>query len=598
MNRRRLVRWQILMLFVVAALLVARVLTGPPMPEGLVVFTDLEEGQLRHAAFRVDEGATLALEATGSFEKTETPSLLAAYAWILRRDTRGVVWQMTPTTVRHGKGTLAHATDTLSLAAGTYDVFFTTYGPTPDARHNGSFLNLQHHWVHDGKEWIFVLRPADPTTAARVFPLSDESWKEHLTPFSGQRIWSSAPATNADRTDEQFLFQVNAPVTLHLYAVGEFCDQDGCDYGWIEDALTHRRHWQMTWDNTEAGGGWVANRRFRGDLPLEPGLYRAVFRTDRGHGYHAWEANPPFDPAGWGLTITTDTPSALTAFDPWVIRTPLIRLTEVPNDEHRSTQFVVEQPLRVIIYALGEITSSGNRYDYGWLENNATGERVWEMTYEASQPEEENPGSNRFELAFLDLKPATYTLYFNTDNSHAFGDWRNGPPAHPERWGVTLFPFADTLAEDAVRILSPSLPPLAKVPSGPLPPLPPPGTGDVLFKRIRLGNNVDFEAPLHLDEPTLLRIYALGELTSYDRYDYGQIKRADTGETVWEMTLQNTMPAGGHENNRRFDGTLRLPAGDYMVYFRTDGSHAYGDFNGEGPENPAAWGISIERIPE
>lgn len=581
------------MLFVVAALLVVRALMDPPPPDGLVVFTDLAPARLQHATFRVDEGATLALDVTGSFEQTETPSLLAAYAWILDRDTRTVVWEMTPENARHDKGTLAHRADTLTLPAGLYDVFFTTYGPTPDSRRNDSFLNLQHHWTQDRDAWHLVLRPADAATAGRAVALPGADWTQ--APYDGQPFWSTAPVAYDDRTTT-FLFQATAPTTVHLYAVGQFCDRGGCDYGWIEDAVTREPVWTMTWDNTEPAGGWAANRQFRGELTLPPGLYQAAYRTNRGHDFRDWEANPPRDPAAWGLTLSTDTPGALSPFDPWTARRPLIRLTEVPNNEHRSVQFVVEAPLRVIVYALGEITSGGQRYDYGWIENNVTGDVVWEMTFEQSQPEEANPNNNRYELAFLDLPPATYTLYFNTDNSHAFGDWRNGAPAHPERWGVTLFSFSGDTA--AVRVLPQSLPPLAEVPTAPLPPLPPPGTGDVLFKRTRLGNNVALEAPLHLDEPTLLRIYALGEITSYDRYDYGQIKRAGTGEIVWEMTLQNTVPAGGHDNNRRFDGTLRLPVGDYLIVYRTDGSHAFNDFNGEGPEDPADWGIIIERVPE
>ena len=42
-------------------------------------------------------------------------------------------------------------------------------------------------------------------------------------------------------------------------------------------------------------------------------------------------------------------------------------------------------------------------------------------------------------LAFVDLEPGMYTLYYRTDGSHSFEDWSNGEPAHGERWGISLF---------------------------------------------------------------------------------------------------------------------------------------------------------------
>jgi len=62
---------------------------------------------------------------------------------------------------------------------------------------------------------------------------------------------------------------------------------------------------------------------------------------------------------------------------------------------------------------------------------------------------------------------------------------------------------------------------------------------------------------------------------------------------VWEMTAENTTFAGGAAKNCRYDGAIDLPAGDYIVHYRTDDSHAYGDWNAAPPFDKNAWGITL-----
>jgi len=88
----------------------------------------------------------------------------------------------------------------------------------------------------------------------------------------------------------------------------------------------------------------------------------------------------------------------------------------------------------------------------------------------------------------------------------------------------------------------------------------------------------------------------VGELSISGRYDYGWIERTGTGEVVWEMTWEHTRPAGGDARNRRADTTLTLTPGSYTAHFRTDFSHAYGQFEYPAPDEPEAWGLRIERL--
>ena len=52
------------------------------------------------------------------------------------------------------------------------------------------------------------------------------------------------------------------------------------------------------------------------------------------------------------------------------------------------------------------------------------------------------------------------------------------------------------------------------------------------------------------------------------------------------MSVDNTEPAGGADKNRLFDGTLHLAPGSYLVYYRSDGSHSYDDWNAAPPPPP------------
>src|SRR5262249_29206950 len=99
-----------------------------------------------------------------------------------------------------------------------------------------------------------------------------------------------------------------------------------------------------------------------------------------------------------------------------------------------------------------------------------------------------------------------------------------------------------------------------------------------------------------LDRDTDIRIYALGESSGRNMVDYGWIEDAKSGRTVWEMTYRTTEPAGGAAENRKVHGTTRLPAGGYILRYESDGSHSFGDWNADPPDDPEAWGITIFRV--
>ncbi len=273
----------------------------------------------------------------------------------------------------------------------------------------------------------------------------------------------------------------------------------------------------------------------------------------------------------------------------------MFSINRVGNSARKQVQFEVLEPAGIVLHATGEITGSGSLYDYAWLRNDANHEQVWEMSWAASYPGGGHNG-NREETAFLQLAPGKYSLYYQTDDSHAFESWSNGRPDNPDRWGVAVFLFEPNSKLEIVETKGPSRAP-ASVPQAPTQPvpLPPPGSGERIVDARQLGNEQSIEHRFTLNRASRLRIVAQGEISMSGRYDYGWIERTGTGETVWEMNYNNTRPAGGEDRNRRFDGFIQLPAGTYMVRFTTDFSHAFGDFGETAPSDPGAWGIYVEK---
>jgi hypothetical protein len=118
----------------------------------------------------------------------------------------------------------------------------------------------------------------------------------------------------------------------------------------------------------------------------------------------------------------------------------------------------------------------------------------------------------------------------------------------------------------------------------------------VLAQIVRVRDDENARKSFKLDRETQIRIYALGEGTGRSLADYGWIEDARTGKTVWEMTYRVTEPAGGAAKNRRFDGVITLPAGEYVARYETDGSHSFGSWNANPPDDPDMWGITVYRM--
>jgi hypothetical protein len=62
------------------------------------------------------------------------------------------------------------------------------------------------------------------------------------------------------------------------------------------------------------------------------------------------------------------------------------------------------------------------------------------------------------------------------------------------------------------------------------------------------------------------------------------------------MRYRNTEHAGGAKKNRKEDVVLNLEPGDYTVYYKTDDSHSFLEWNMAAPFDEELWGITLYRL--
>lgn len=524
-------------------------------------------------------------------------------AWIMNARTREVIWTLDTDNYeeRNNKRSIRR---TLSLPAGAYEVYFASFPlrnqfedynhiSWSDTRHIGDVVqnvideifgdndSKRHSW-RDWNDWENAYRGRD----ARDYGIklrgngARESNVDRLAELFAENTLFTL--TNLrDNTYRQQGFRLAQPTELDIYAIGELRrdEDERFDFAWIIDTDTGERVWEMDYRNTEPAGGASKNRVANKLLHLDAGSYAAFYVTDDSHAFGEWNSAPPYDPAFWGLTVLSADPAAratvsLFDYEHNTAKGAIVALRNMRDDAYESKGFSLKRPMEVRIYALGE-GSGGDMYDYGWLENARTGERVWKMDYRDTEPAG-GASKNRSFDGVISLPAGDFVAHYVTDDSHAYGDWNSAPPYDQAAWGLTILPTgtydrSDFGTYDKEKDPS-TIARLAPV-------------RDHAHKRQRFS----------LDRDTAVRITALGEGSGGDMYDYGWIEDAETGRVVWEMTYRMTDHGGGASKNRHLSTVLNLRRGEYILHYRTDGSHAFGDWNASRPHNPAEWGITLRK---
>jgi len=276
------------------------------------------------------------------------------------------------------------------------------------------------------------------------------------------------------------------------------------------------------------------------------------------------------------MTIRTDVPAK--RYTPVFAEPPgsIVFINRPDKDEFHEQGFMLKKEMVLNIYAIGEFSDSYDLFvDGAWIINADTREIVWSMD-EWDTDRAGGSSKNRYFRDEITLPAGNYVAYYATDDSHDFGEWNSPPPADLMNYGLSI--AAADPANKAYALPYEDKPVQTEI-----------------INIDRVGDYASEKTAFTLKRAAKVRIVAMGErgFGGGELVDYGWITDADDLDKVWEMTAENTTFAGGAAKNCRYDGTIDLPAGDYVVHYRTDDSHAYGEWNAAPPFDKHAWGITV-----
>jgi hypothetical protein len=496
-------------------------------------------------------------------------------AWILDLSSRRVVWELSASGAADGSGPRREFSGSVSLPAGSYCAFYAAF---PD----GEYWTDESTRTLKKQKWhAFGDEPLDQFTLVvrgNGRPLS----ASEMDRFN-QRAAAATVAVLRGTSAEQFLqagFILSRPTEIELVAEGEAREDGEFDYGWIANADTRETIWKLSWRDSEPAGGAAKNRIAKTSRLLPAGRYAAFYATDDSHDPSQWNTQPPHDPDAWGLSVAVRNPEdrgAVTtfAYEHVPAKATIAALTAIGNSAARTQGFALTRPMDVRIYALGE-GRGGRMFDYGWITSAGSRAHLWEMRYDDTEPAG-GDRKNRLVDTVLHLQPGRYVVHYVSDDSHSAEEWNAAAPPDGRHWGITILAANGALDRAAIGPYDEKQDP------------------SILAQLSGIRDDDRARKTFSLTRESEVRIYAIGEGTGNEMYDYGWIEDARTGRRVWEMTYRSTQHAGGASKNRRFEGTVRLPAGEYVVHYQTDGSHAFGDWNAAPPDDPEGWGMTVYR---
>jgi len=554
-----------------------------------VLIDDMGNEQIYFKGFTLDEDSEIKIDAVGTGEDRELKRIhsfqedkhnLFAYAWVINARSREMVWRMTVGNTdekggwKNKKNRLFE--ESIQLQKGEYELYFSAVDPNYFSSGSGTLdLDQILSLLFDDDEWRDEHKDEWMVEVSGVENIFDEKAVEkYQKAVKNSAILSLTEVENSKYVNKGFSLSESA--RLRIYALGEGFKKEMFDTCWILDANTREKIWEMKEQKSEYAGGAIKNRMINEVIKFDEGDYMVYYKSDDNHSYEKWNANPPYDPNFWGITVF----AAEENFDKSIVSDyaskrdhEIISLNRLGDDEDVSEGFTISKSTKVRIYAIGE-GRDGEMFDFGWIEDAHTGRQVWKMR----QRDTEHAGGsskNRLYDGILKLDAGSYIVHFETDDSHSYEDWNSSEPYDPEGWGIQVF---STGKHDAAKIVKKYDPEDDK---------------NIIVKLVRVGDDEHVRKQFSLKERSKIRVYALGEGDWDEMYDYGWIEDFDTGEIVWEMEYDDTRRAGGNSKNRLFDGVVRLNAGNYIAHYQTDDSHAYKTWNKSPPRDRRNWGITI-----
>lgn len=574
-------------LVVLVILSLPRITSYAQSPDTKIAVGYQKPGKLDVKAFTLKNETTILIEGYGGLFRKLGNDLMF-YGWILDSKSRKVAWNLLEDAndkffERSDPGRFSFKKE-IKLPAGQYEVYYAAgmnydrYGSKVEFHVSdlGELFNLIFNDI-DNESDQYSNRYSSKftmTITASGASLTEIPWDRKVNELSSNALISVVRA--GDNVNFRKSFTVASDINLNIMQSGEQSDGDLNDFAWIVNANTYEKVWPNNETRFKKAGGGNKNKSTFQTIRLPKGTYTLYYITDDSHSYDKWNVLPPYDPQFWGVTVWPDEGDkskvkAVDLADPFVLK-----LNKAKNNAYLSQGFTLKKDMKVRIISQGESSGDFDMADYGWIVNTDTHTTVWEFTQRKAQYAGGGE-KNRIVNQEIDFPKGNYIAYFVTDDSHAYGSWNVAPPLIPELWGLSI------IAEDKDSFVLSD----AQANSS---------NSQIVAEIVRVRDDERAKKSFTLDKETKIRILAIGEADDDELADFGWIKNNKTDKVVWEMTYRTSERAGGAEKNRMFDGVILLPAGEYTVYFQTDGSHSYRDWNDTPPYDQEHYGITIYRV--
>lgn len=531
-------------------------------------------GELDMGAFNLSQRSSIDIKGfAASFDQWN--KYLNYYAWILETDNRNVIWKTTMSSDYEEEGGEYEVDKQLELSPGNYEVYFTSgsdykkYESFEFDRFLGSLFKKKKNHVDEYQDKFFITIAGSPNT----FKIMDP--EDVVDKRNSKAIVAIVRVGDYEKIEKKF--SLSKATEVNIYGLGEGINNQFYDFGYIYDVKKNKRVWMFNKYDAERAGGGYKNIKVEKKLTLPKGSYYVRYTSDDSHSFDEWNVLPPDDPQYWGITIFPASEADSKHIIPFrktdVIK-PFVDLSKVQDDELRSQGFSLSKDLKVRVLSIGE--GIHEMVDYGWIMNADTHETVWKMRRRSTEYAG-GAKKNRMIDEVINLKKGNYIAYYVTDDSHSFMNWNDAPPYQAEDWGIKIWTInkkdtAYVTPFDAENYVNKNL----------------------IVEIVRVGDDELLSKDFTLDEESKIRVVAIGEGRGNRMFDYGWIENSG-GETVWKMRYNKTIHAGGAKKNRKYNAVITLPKGEYKVFFKTDDSHSYPEWNSTPPDEKERYGITILR---
>jgi hypothetical protein len=280
-----------------------------------------------------------------------------------------------------------------------------------------------------------------------------------------------------------------------------------------------------------------------------------------------------------------------------------IQLRNFDRNEIQYQGFTLNRDKTLIIEAVGAggdkvvrrtknyFVDPQNLFVYAWILDARSREIKWRMTVNNTESGWWEAKYNRKFEGEVDLAQGEYELYcaafeplfLSGDDGYfslkrlwekVFGDenwWRD----NSENWTVVVKNVDEEISQSAIEKYQRAV------------------KKSAIVALTQVGDAQELKKGFTLKKDAVLNIYAIGEGDGDEMYDYAYIVDADSRERIWIMDTDETEHAGGALKNRMIREKIAFEKGNYLVYYQSDDSHSYEDWNSNPPYDPSYWGVTV-----